>query len=58
MKEIQALLTLRGCSVGSAGIDGQFGAGTEGAVERFQAKNKLGVDGIVGPNTWKALRMP
>ncbi|MBC9716007.1 peptidoglycan-binding protein [Streptomyces sp. TRM66268-LWL] len=58
VKEIQALLTLRGYSVGSSGIDGQFGAATEGAVKRFQSNNRLGVDGIVGPKTWEALRMP
>jgi putative chitinase len=36
-------------------IDGDFGAGTEVAVARFQRDQKLGVDGIVGPGTWAAL---
>lgn len=35
--------------------DGIFGAKTEAAVKDFQKKNKLDVDGIVGPKTWAAL---
>lgn len=36
-------------------IDGDFGAGTEVAVAKFQRDQKLDVDGIVGPGTWVAL---
>ncbi len=36
-------------------IDGDFGRATNEAVKRFQAENNLGIDGIVGPKTWKAL---
>ena len=39
-------------------VDGIFGAKTEAAVKDFQKKNKLGVDGIVGPQTWTALGYP
>ncbi|HMU67301.1 MAG TPA: peptidoglycan-binding domain-containing protein [Cellvibrionaceae bacterium] len=35
--------------------DGKFGTKTERAVMAFQAKNKLGVDGIAGPKTQAAL---
>lgn len=35
--------------------DGNFGAITEDAVEGFQAACGLDVDGLVGPDTWRAL---
>ncbi|MDJ0626338.1 MAG: DUF3370 family protein, partial [Candidatus Caenarcaniphilales bacterium] len=36
-------------------VDGRFGRITENAVKRFQQKNSLYVDGIVGKNTWNSL---
>ncbi|GAF15214.1 zinc D-Ala-D-Ala carboxypeptidase [Bacillus sp. JCM 19046] len=36
-------------------VDGQFGAGTEGAVRRFQASYGLTADGIAGQQTHTAL---
>lgn len=36
-------------------VDGDFGAGTEVAVAAFQRDRQLGVDGIVGRDTWTAL---
>lgn len=38
--------------------DGNFGAGTVSAVKRFQKRNDLDVDGIVGPATRRAMALP
>lgn len=38
-------------------VDGIYGPKTKSAVEYFQRKNGLKVDGIIGPNTLKALGM-
>ncbi|MFC8514137.1 protein kinase [Streptomyces sp. NPDC057257] len=54
--QVQCMLTKRGYSVGSAGVDGQFGKDTDAAVRSFQSDKGLEVDGQVGPNTWAALR--
>jgi len=40
----------------SLATDGDFGSGTHKAVVAFQGKNKLMVDGVVGNQTWAALR--
>jgi peptidoglycan hydrolase-like protein with peptidoglycan-binding domain len=36
-------------------VDGYFGSLTETAVQNWQSKNYLTVDGIVGPQTWTSL---
>jgi TolB protein len=42
--------------VGNAAmLDGAFGGRTEAAVRRFQARQQLTVDGVVGEQTWAAL---
>jgi peptidoglycan hydrolase-like protein with peptidoglycan-binding domain len=38
--------------------DGNFGAGTASAVKRFQKRNDLDADGIVGPATRRAMSLP
>ncbi|MGW3120475.1 protein kinase domain-containing protein [Streptomyces sp. NPDC001107] len=54
--QVQCMLTKRGYSVGSSGVDGDFGKATDAAVRSFQSDKGLEVDGQVGPNTWAALR--
>ena len=49
---------LNGKGFGPLDSDGIFGAGTEKAVKRFQWASGLGVDGVVGANTWKSLEEP
>ena len=55
VKTLQAALTAYGYSCGSAGADGDFGAGTEAALKQFQTAYKLGADGIAGKGTWGKL---
>lgn len=42
-------------SMGSTSVDGLWGVRTESAVKVFQRAYGLGVDGKVGPNTWKKI---
>jgi peptidoglycan hydrolase-like protein with peptidoglycan-binding domain/DNA invertase Pin-like site-specific DNA recombinase len=39
-------------------VDGRFGPLTESAVRRFQARERLAVDGVVGPRTETSLARP
>ena len=55
VKTLQAALIAYGYSCGAAGADGDFGAATEAALERFQTAYKLGADGIAGQGTWGKL---
>lgn len=52
---LQKKLTNWGYYTGS--VDGIFGSETEEAVRYFQRKNGLAVDGVVGPDTARALGM-
>ena len=51
---VQFLLWRRGFSPGA--IDGEFGPGTTRAVMAFQRSVGIGADGVVGPQTIRALR--
>ncbi|WP_329233455.1 protein kinase domain-containing protein [Streptomyces canus] len=56
VQQVQCILTERGYSVGSTGVDGEFGPDTESAVQAFQSERGLTADGIVAHDTWVALR--
>ncbi|WP_328979829.1 serine/threonine-protein kinase [Streptomyces canus] len=56
VQQVQCILTERGYSVGSTGVDGEFGPDTESAVQAFQGERGLTADGIVAHDTWVALR--
>ncbi len=53
VRALQCALNALGFACGAA--DGIFGAYTEGAVRDFQANVGLGADGIVGPDTVRAI---
>lgn len=55
VKTLQRLLVALGYSIGSAGVDGDFGNATYNAVIKFQKAKGLSADGIVGKYTWTAL---
>ena len=53
---LQFLLAWNGFPSGS--MDGVFGLRTQTAVRRFQRFARIGIDGVVGPGTLRALRGP
>ncbi len=55
VKTLQTLLIQAGKLPEDEEVDGLFGSNTEAAVKRFQKKQGLEVDGIVGPSTWSVL---
>lgn len=54
IEQLQNALKVAGFNPGA--VDGRFGAKTKDAVKRFQRKNGLTADGIVGQKTWSVLK--
>jgi hypothetical protein len=53
VKAVQVVINDTGCrNSGTRSVDGIFGSGTASAVRCYQRTFSLGVDGIVGPQTW------
>jgi peptidoglycan hydrolase-like protein with peptidoglycan-binding domain len=52
VEKLQTALRGKGYKIA---VDGSFGPGTLSAVKSFQQSRGLAADGVVGPNTWKAL---
>ena len=57
VRRLQRSLVL-GKLLPNTGIDGSFGPVTEQAVRSFQQAVGIGVDGVVGPQTWARLPTP
>lgn len=55
VRAMQQLLILRGYDCGKYGADGDFGSGTQTALEEFQSANGLTADCECGPKTWGKL---
>lgn len=53
--DVSALQTLLKKHGSSVSVDGDFGPQTEAIVKTFQEHSGIHADGIVGPQTWKAL---
>lgn len=51
VREWQAQMAHRGWRLA---VDGAYGPGSEAVCKQFQAEKHLGVDGVVGPVTWRA----
>ncbi len=55
VRQLQDLLKKQGYNIA---VDGSFGKQTQAAVEEYQKKNGLTVDGVVGKQTWGKLYAP
>ena len=55
VRAAQLLLIGRGFRCGPWGADGEFGPATYGALYLFQRARGLQIDGVLGPESWRAL---
>ena len=53
VETLQRLLKAHDCGISA--VDGDFGSETDAAVRKYQAKVKIGADGVVGQITWNKL---
>ena len=56
VKSVQEALSQLGYDIGKFGADGILGSGTIAVIKAFQEAKGLSIDGIVGPDTVKALQ--
>ena len=54
-EDVKKLQTKLGLTKAGLEPDGIFGPGTSAAVKKWQSKNGLGADGIVGDETWNKM---
>lgn len=52
---LQGLLNRMFASYSKLAVDGDFGPATESVVREVQRRSNLAVDGVVGPDTWRAM---
>ena len=53
VRRAQKRMSLVGYDVG--GVDGRYGTQTQAAVKKLQQQYGIGVDGVVGPQTWSVI---